>query len=152
MKRNNKTKNEVLKRRFKIKKNIEPEEINPFSDFKSKYSHLCAWRYLDSDEFAVYEACFPDTARNFYLKSGADKYNHDALDLDIEKHTIDEHKHIDEQYQSHCSVIEDLHIGVEVEKTSVEAKTEQVNNILESLHTELLELKALYSSHNRKAG
>lgn len=147
-----KIKNDVLKRRFKIKKKTEPEPINPFGDFMSKYSHLVAWRYLDSEEFAIYEAYFPDTACDFYKKSGADQYNHDALDLDIEKHVLDEHKHIDEQFESHMAVIEDLHIGVEVEDTSVDEKSKQVDKVLEELRTEHDELKALYNSHNRKVG
>lgn len=150
--KNKKTKTEILKRRFKIKKKNEPEVINPFGEFKSKYAHLSAWRYLDSDQFAMYEACFPDNAREFYTKSGADKYNHDALDIDIDKHVLDEHKHIDEQLESHLAVLEDLHIGVEVEKTSVEAKIEQGNQMLEVFRTERDELKMRYDSFNRKVG
>lgn len=150
--RNKKTKAEVLKRRFKIKKKNEPEVINQSGAFKSKYAHLIAWRYLDSDQFAVYEAYFPEMAHEFYIKSGADEYNHDALDLDIDKHIDDEHKHIDEQLESHLSTLEDLHIGVEVEKTSVNAKTAQIAKVLEELYAERDELKSRYKSFNRKVG
>lgn len=152
MMKENKPTTEVLKRRFKIKKNTEPEEINSFGEFKSKYAHLCACRYLDSELFAGFEACFPDNAKDFYTKSGADKYNHDALDLDIDKHVLDEHKHIDEQLERNLALIEELHIGVEIEKTSVEAKTVQVNKRLEALRADLDELKTLYKSYNRKVG
>lgn len=141
---------EVLKRRFKIKKKNDPEVINPFNDFMSKYAHLCACRYLDSDRFAMYEAHFPETAHDFYTKSGADKYNHDALDLDIDKHIVDEHKHIDEQFESHMTVLEDLHVGVEIELASVTAKSKQVNHKLESLRAEFEELKKRYESVNRE--
>lgn len=150
--KNKKTKTEILKRRFKIKKKNAPEVINPFGEFKSKYAHLSAWRYLDSDQFAMYEACFPDNAREFYTKSGADKYNHDALDLDIDKHVLDEHKHIDEQCESHLVVLEDLHIGVEIEITSVDAKIEQVNKMLKGCYSECDVLNTRYDSFNRKVG
>ena len=150
--KNKSPKTEILKRRFKIKKKNEPEVINPFSEFKSKYAHLSAWRYLDSDQFATYEAYFPETAREFYSKSGADKYNHDALDLDIDKRVLDEHKHIDEQLESHLAVLEDLHIGVEVEKTSVDAKIEQVKKTLDEFYAERDTLKTRYNSFDRKVG
>lgn len=143
---------QVLKRRFKVKKKNAPEKINPIKNFYSKFAHYSACRYLDSDQFAIYEAQFPEYAHGFYTKSGADQYNHDALDIDIDKHVLDEHKHIDEQLESHIATLEDLHIGVEVEKTSVEAKIEQVNQLLKGCFYERDLLNTRYDSFNRKVG
>ena len=79
MKKRNTDKTEVLKRRFTIRKDTEPETVNPFGDFRSKYAHFSACKYLDSDRFAMYEAGFPDHARDFFSKAGADKYNKNNL-------------------------------------------------------------------------
>lgn len=141
-----------VKTKKRFKKRYESEAINPFSDFKSRYAHLTALSYLDSQQFAYYESLFPKRAREFYSRAGADKYNHDALDLDVDKHVDEEHKRIDEQYVSHLAVIEDLFIGVEVEKTAVQAKATQVEKVLAALKAEYDELRARFDSYNKKEG
>ena len=150
--KNKKIKVPVLKRRFIEQKKNNPEKINIYNTFKSTYGHLMTGKYLDSIEFAVYEAAFPENAREFYIKSGADRYNHDALYLDVDAHTLEEHKHIDEQFESKLALIDDFNIGNEVEKVAIDTRLEQVTKRQEELIAERDRLTAIYNFFNRKVG
>ena len=148
--RKSRIKTNVLKRRFKVKKNPSSETVDITG--LSSFTTLIAPRYYDSEIWALYEALFNDHAIEFYSKSGADRYNHDALDLEIEKQFQDELQHYMDQHERHLEALEAIHTGVERESVITEERIHQVEARLSELNKELDEKLALFNSFNRKVG
>lgn len=140
---------DVLRRRFRIRKRPDTESVD-LSGF-STFCNLLPPEFFDSDVWAVYEATFPEHAREFYIASGADKYNHDALDLEIEKRYLDELAHYAEQYERHLAILKSIRSGVIQERRECEERLERLDQRLEELRKELESKKSIYGSFFRKA-
>lgn len=138
----------ILTRRFKTKKApiSETVDINGFS----KYANLIAPRYFDSDVFAHYEATFPRYATDFFSRSGADRFNHDALDCEIDKKYSDEVSFYAEQYIRHMDTLNRINIGVLQEIESVRNRIIQVESQINGYRSELGRLSEKYEEYNRK--
>ena len=141
---------DILKRRFHYKKN---PDFNPVSlSSPSKYATLEPTPYFDSDDWAVFEATFPEYAKDFYMASGADKYNHDALDLEIEKRYEDELNHYQDQYIRHIHLIKSyIKSGLEGEETVVREEIRRIDDRLEHLQ-DLLKAKQAIHGDCSKGG
>ena len=145
-----KIKTDVLKRRFKVKKNPATETVDIRG--RSSFATLIAPKYYDSEVWAFYEAYFIEHAEEFYSRSVSDRYNHDALDLEIEKQYLDELQHYFDQRERHIESLEAAYTGVERESAITTEKLLQVEARLSELEKELEDKLAVYNSFNRKVG
>ena len=134
----------VLKRRFRTRKDA-PTEVVDITGY-SKYLPLTPPRYFDSDVFARYESDFPQHAAQFYAASGADEYNHDALDLEIDKQCEDERAHYALQREHHLEVLEMIRAGIETETKRTTERLATVREYIRRLSDELAELEARYKA------
>lgn len=138
----------VLIRRFKTKKapTLETVEINGFS----KYANLIAPQYYDSDIFAHYEATFAEYAIDVFSRSGADRFNHDALDCEIDKKYSDEVAFYAEQHVKHMDTLNRINVGVLQETESVNIRINQITAQLDAYREELAQLSEKYNAFNKK--